>query len=868
LVGEAPGPDEVKTGEPFTGASGRFLSVLLSRAGTRREACFLGNVCQHHPAGNEIASFDWMGEEIQSGIERLKTDLEAYKPNIIVCLGGAPLHALKAGNYSPKKVKKKGRLTFKWPHPPTSWRGSLFASTLNGTKALATVHPAYVLRDYEAAPLLQFDLKKAVRESLTPKLKLPERMFCLEPGQAISNLMGVRQRKELVAIDIEGGINSMSCVSFATSPDYAFIVPLFTKDGKRCYDLQTECQVWRALADVLEDPDVPKVLQNSLYDRFVLQYCYNIRVRNVREDIMLKSWEKYCELEKALDVQASIYTDEPFYKGDRKAQDDTTFFSYCCRDSAVTYEINKRLTPLVSGTSLEHYRLNVSLLNPLLYMELRGIRYDSVRAAQRRDDLRVKMFEEQARLNGLTGRFVESKDDIFDRARETMAYKKAFIERYDFDAIACNARKDSLEDAKRLTALMHVPHPTLATVGEIENLCGVSLNTGSPKAMSSFLYDELGLPMQFNVKRRSRDEKDERSPTTDYEALLKLSKQCIEKGDKQRLQILTHCIEIRSLATRTRMLSISPDDDGRIRCGYNIVATDTGRIGSYESPTGSGYNLQTIPKYDRDLFLADEDCWMFQCDLSGADGWSIAAYCAMLGDRTMLDDYLNGLKPAKILVLSLHGKQVDFNDREALKEACKSVDQDSWDYFSMKRLFHGVDYVEGPQRISDQIFTDSEGKFYLSPKDCKTLRDQFVFKRYPGIQQLHRWMDRKIKDRPTIIATSGQVRHFFGRREDLLPKAMAHEPQVNTTYATNLALYNLWTDPDNRITPGGRLRVEPLHQVHDALIGQFKKSDTAWSIGKIKSWFNNTLNIAGQKIVIPFEGSYGVSWGNLKEGTI
>ncbi len=178
LVGESPGEDEVKTGEPFTGASGRFLAALLSRAGTSREACYLGNVCQVRPEHNELASFDWMGSEIQEGLRALEIELKSWKPNIIVALGGAPLHFLKCGtSYSPRKHRQKGRLVFKYPHPPTAWRGSLFQSTLNGFKALATVHPAYVLRDYSMAPLLQFDLKKAVRESVSAKLELPYRIF-------------------------------------------------------------------------------------------------------------------------------------------------------------------------------------------------------------------------------------------------------------------------------------------------------------------------------------------------------------------------------------------------------------------------------------------------------------------------------------------------------------------------------------------------------------------------------------------------------------------------------------------------------------------------------------------------------------------
>lgn len=57
--------------------------------------------------------------------------------------------------------------------------------------------------------------------------------------------------------------------------------------------------------------DVPKVLQNALYDTIVLAYGYDIHVSNVAEDTMLKGWEVYCELPKGLSCQASIYTREP-----------------------------------------------------------------------------------------------------------------------------------------------------------------------------------------------------------------------------------------------------------------------------------------------------------------------------------------------------------------------------------------------------------------------------------------------------------------------------------------------------------------------------------------------------------------------------
>ena len=65
-----------------------------------------------------------------------------------------------------------------------------------------------------------------------------------------------------------------------------------------------------------------------------------------------------------------------------------------------------------------------------------------------------------------------------------------------------------------------------------------------------------------------------------------------------------------------------------------------------------------------------------------------------------------------------------------------------------------------------------------------------------------------------------------------------------------------------------RLIIEPLHQVHDALLGQFPKEHTSWAVSKIKSYFDNPIRIAGIELTIPYEGAYGESWGELTEGTI
>ncbi len=179
--------------------------------------------------------------------------------------------------------------------------------------------------------------------------------------------------------------------------------------------------------------------------------------------------------------------------------------------------------------------------------------------------------------------------------------------------------------------------------------------------------------------------------------------------------------------------------------------------------------------------------------------------------------------------------------------------------------------------MAKQITTDSYKitgtPVYIEPKICATLQRLYLV-RYPGVYQWHNWAKRQVFEGQNLTSASGHTRIFFGRRKswDYKTKSfaadhetwkefLADEPQSNTTYVTNLALARLWNDEENR--DGKRLKVEPLHQVHDALIGQFSKDITEWATKKIRSWFQNEIIIANTKLTIPFEGNYGPSWGEL-----
>jgi uracil-DNA glycosylase family 4 len=131
IVGEAPGKQEVEEGRPFVGNAGKLLDELLEEAGIDRAKVYVTNVVKARPTredGGRTQNRPPRAGEIREGIEVLKEELGLIKPEALVLLGATPAKAL---------IKKSFTLK--------SERGNLFDSEL-GLPALATYHPAYLLR--------------------------------------------------------------------------------------------------------------------------------------------------------------------------------------------------------------------------------------------------------------------------------------------------------------------------------------------------------------------------------------------------------------------------------------------------------------------------------------------------------------------------------------------------------------------------------------------------------------------------------------------------------------------------------------------------------------------------------------------------
>ena len=131
FVGEAPGKNEDKYGEPFVGAAGKKLSAALGKVGITREEVYITNVVKCRPPNNRIPNT----EERETCTGYLIQEILIIKPKIICILGNTAFNSILGGSeitkYRGKIVRKEGQLYFLTIHPAATIYNQELVGTLN-----------------------------------------------------------------------------------------------------------------------------------------------------------------------------------------------------------------------------------------------------------------------------------------------------------------------------------------------------------------------------------------------------------------------------------------------------------------------------------------------------------------------------------------------------------------------------------------------------------------------------------------------------------------------------------------------------------------------------------------------------------------
>ena len=315
-IAEAPGKLEDEYGVPMVGPTGALFDDCLAKAGVKRAEVYITNISKFRPPGNDFSKLHLIGVDINQQIEELwENEIRRLRPKCILVIGNEALKAV---------CGLDGILNY---------RGSILTAKDGVTKCVATIHPAALFSrgedefgeakgglDWTYLKLIEHDIQRAVEESRTREINLPERSLTIANNSLdVHRFFKEYEKLDKAACDIES-INCVPvCIGFAFNKHHAISIPLLTSIGKnKLTDMgeneMNEC--WREIDKQLRR--LRLIGQNFKYDEYKLNLI-GFRGMKLHSDTLIKTRVIFPELpNKKLHVISSIWTREPYYKEEGK----------------------------------------------------------------------------------------------------------------------------------------------------------------------------------------------------------------------------------------------------------------------------------------------------------------------------------------------------------------------------------------------------------------------------------------------------------------------------------------------------------------------------------------------------------------------
>lgn len=840
IVGEAWGQTEDQKQKCFVGESGQDLDALLGEARIPINDVFFTNVIHERPEDNNMSKFFYTTaeakagkmlstgglyprENIIKGLQNLKVQIDAIKPEIIIALGNYALWALTDSSYS---IGNAGG--YKIPTGIMQWRGSmLYTSGWYGKiKLLPTYHPVAALRTYPWRYMIKHDMSARIPLAFKPGAwEEPSYDFIIRPRleQVITTLETFIHKLESgklkLSLDLETHDGLIACCGLAPSAREAICIPFITESSSdpdlsysSYWSIEEEYQIMLLLRRILLHPNFELIGQNLLYD---VQYIVNqyFVLPRVHSDTMLMHhtvWpgggdpndpnaaktQMQGIQKKALYNLSSLYCDHHiFWKDEGKnwrsnKQAEDVWWNYNCKDAVKTFEVDYELKKLVHDFGLdEQYDTQMQVFNDMLLpMMMKGI-------LTNRED-RQKVANELAR-------------DL-----ELLDQRMAPI----------------------------VPESVIPVKK------GSKPWYRSPTKLKQLFYEVCSVQP---VKKPGGG-----SETTGKDAL-----PIIAQREPILAPVITMLERRRSMSVyHSTFAKMETDPDDRMRCSYNPTGTDTFRLSSSENIEGRGGNLQNIPSDKEDdgyeypnmrrAFIPDPGYELGEFDLGGADA-QVVAWEAK--DEDLKTAFRAGLKLHIKNCRDLYPERT----RDMTDEELKALDHAGGLYHNAKRRVHGTNYGGTPRTFVAKLRTSlaEEEEFH-----------ERWFHLHPGIKEWHNRTNRQLNGLqcwrcdtltagaricPKCGAITGRTVGnkfgyrivYFDRPHELFTKALAWKPQSTVAINTNKGALAI-----RKHCPW----VELLLQVHDSLICQWpiRYSDR---IGEIKQ--------ALHTVTVPYADPLTIPWG-------
>jgi len=565
IVGQSPGAEEYKMGEPFVGPAGQALSQLLAEVGLPEDKILFSNATMCAPTNNETPG----AKQLRLCRPNLLKIIQKCPRKLVICLGNeawASVQQTKASGVT------KGAGTVK-PFP----EGGI------GCQSLWTLHPAALLRDpsYRGQIVHDLELAKDIIGGGCPKLDEINYSIYAPGCDELPSLDEIASSPYLV-YDVETtGLDWLKDELLGVgigwegqdgNPQYAYIA---LKEGDPPYPIWDgkDTEEWLQLVFTQHVPDLV-IAHNMKFDAKMV--AANLGVRPpIGPDVMVMGAHVDENRPHGLKESANFYLDAPAWDILWKDKDGKPLATYrdrkglhlgmvpaeevgryCCYDCHYTLRLYQEYLMRMTKKQLALYRaMQIPQSEALFDMEIRGIKVD-------RDSLQ-KAFQQ---LNDEIAKIEEAINEASGFADST---------------IPC--RNDNQ----------------------------VGINIRSTNDLQYLLYDHFGLAdVMDDVKWKTKT-----GITVNEEALVYLRElPFISKKAKQLIELILRHRGLSKLSnTYIRGLLERSETDGHIHSTFTQHVTETGRLSSRDP------NLQNIPKSARPFFIADEGRIFVDADYSNIE---------------------------------------------------------------------------------------------------------------------------------------------------------------------------------------------------------------------------------------------------------
>jgi len=671
------------------------------------------------------------------------------------------------------------------------------------------------------------DIRKAVRLTKEPRKEYtPQYHLYPDASEVIKILTETKEKDFFFDIETDSQLQ-LTCFGFSFGDGHIYVVPMmqtYLEPRKYYYDELTTAKLLRALTVALNSNTA--VIHNAMFDLFVLAWRYHLPIGRRVFDTMLSHSRCYIEVEKSLGHCIALYTDLPYHKNEG------VFEPHNSAQTEMLYRYN--------GKDV----FAMTLLKPAI----------EARAAQ-----------------------IGASESVQQVNRMVVPYLTATLQGMNVDwkklqSIITNNDRMKIQISRILSML----------TGKAE------FNPNSPKQVSTYLYDELGLkkPLKDFTNEKTLLQHQLKEPIPAIHCVLEYRKLSKQNG---QLSFTGY----RGLYSSDRYASNGTLSSGyigneRLTCSYNLAGTTTYRLSSRELLRLWGTNCQNIPKGLRKIVIPDNGKVFVQVDQSGAEAL-IVAY--LTRPAKFRDLFLHNIKPHVYVALhnfaekwsqmpevinnadlirALVAEPKDLKYVEGWAKIEKVIkSSDEWQaniryYYLAKQTCHSSNYDIKARTFRLNLLLKSGGEVVKTIQECEQMLSRYHDKLFPEIKHWHMDVVSQVKRTSMLKNLFGHPRIFTGHQDESQWKEwLAFVPQSTVGQITNYAFTELQEELMDGKHPSD---IDILENNHDSILAQCLPENKEYLGKLIASKLNRKLvSPRGEEFYMKSEVQWSdKSWGEME----